>query len=191
MLALARDDAAFLAGYLRRLRARDEQATVRVQVRGRVAGAYGLLPPGVLALVAVPLAQGHQVAAGDEVDAVVSAGRLRDILGDLASASASAPTLVRLRVPDAVDGPPALSDLPPRGGWELVHTAMAGELASAPHGALPVGLPDGEWREIVDAALELALLASPTALVRLARVPGWRRLQSPAGQVFRRAAGTA
>jgi hypothetical protein len=63
---------------------------------------------------------------------------------------------------------------------------MAGELSAAPHGARSVALPDGRWDELVGAAAGLALLTSPTASVRLASAPGWRRLQSPAGQVFAR-----
>jgi hypothetical protein len=185
VLALASDDAAFLAGYLRRLRNLDEWAAVRVQVRGRAVGAFGVVPPGVLGLVVVPLALPDAGTVVDDVDVVVSAGRLRDVLGDVAGTSGAA-QLVRLRLPDPVDGPAVLDELPPRSGWTLEHTVMAGELSAAPHGARSVALPDGRWDELVGAAAGLALLTSPTASVRLASAPGWRRLQSPAGQVFAR-----
>lgn len=189
MLALASDDAAFLAGYLRRLHNLDEWAAVRVQVRGRAVGTFGVVPPGILGLVVVPLAGPVPDDPVEDVDVVVSAGRLRDLFGDLTGALDSVQP-VRLRLPDAVDGPTALDDLPPRSGWVREHTVMAGELSAAPHGARSVALPDGGWVDLVNAAAGLALLAAPTASVHLATAPGWRRLQSPAGQVFARSADT-
>ena len=71
---------------------------VRVQVRGAVLGVYAPSPLDVLAFVALPL-----VAAADEsIDRTVSAGRLRDILGDVSRLGPS----TQLILPDEITGSP-------------------------------------------------------------------------------------
>ena len=102
-LRLARDEAAYLAAFLGRIVGWDDRAAVRVQARGRVVGVYAPSPLDVLAFVALPLAS----AVDDEVDETVSAGRLRDIVGDVS----------RLRdvsdvpLPDAITGSASLAVL--------------------------------------------------------------------------------
>lgn len=202
MLALAAAEAGFLAAYLGRIRSWDQWAAVRLQVRGTVVGAYASLPMGVLSLVALPLAEPPYGDTARDLDVTVLAGRLRDILGDV-----SAPGPRSVRVPDEVAGPPELTRLPPRSGWSVRETGVAGALTPLVTAAVagfrdvvPAGGSlmadlvaaqswDGPgWGGVplagLHAASLLGFLAHPQAPVRSAEAPGWCRLVTPAGQVF-------
>ena len=95
-LRLAKDEVAYLAAYLGRLVSWDERSAVRLQARGGVVGIYGPSPMDVLAFVALPLV--HPVE--DPIDTTVSAGRLRDVIGDIARLAPETDVVI----PDAVTG---------------------------------------------------------------------------------------
>ena len=174
-------------------------------------GVYGPLPMDVLGLVVVPLAEPVTGTELDGLDATVSAGRLRDILGDVALVEVRAPARA-VRLPDPVTGPPSLGVLPPRGGWDVGEEGLAGDLGPRVDAAVArfrADVPASGWfnAELVaeatwdaegwggvpmralHAARLLGFLAEPAALVRAATASGWRRLITPAGQVFVRAEG--
>ena len=78
-IRLGRDESLYLAAFLGRIVGWDERAAVRVQARRGVVGVYAPCPLDVLVLVALPL-----VAPVDQpIDTTVSAGRLRDVIGDV------------------------------------------------------------------------------------------------------------
>ena len=206
LLQLAPAEAAYVAAFLARLRSWDERAAVRAQARGAVLGVYGALPMDALALIVVPLAEPVAGTALDGLDATVSAGRLRDILGDVALVEAATAAKV-VRLPDPVTGPPSLGLLPPRGGWSPGEEGLAGALAPLVDAAVAgfrADVPASGWfnAELVaeatwdadgfggvpmralHAARLLGFLSQPDAQVRTATAPGWRRLVTPAGQVF-------
>lgn len=209
-LALAPTEAAFLAGFLGRLRSWDEWAAVRLQVRGAVVGLYAALPMGVLALVVLPLADQPADTAPPGLDITVLAGRLRDILGDV---SAEVSATRQVQVPDEVSGPMTLTRLPPRGGWSPVQSGVAGDLVPKVRAAvagfreqIPAGGSlmaelvaaqawDGPgWGGVplagLHAASLLGFLANLQAPVRSDQAPGWCRLVTPVGQVFVHVADT-
>ena len=97
-LRLARDEAAYLAAFLGRVVGWDDRAAVRVQARGALVGVYAPSPLDVLAFVAVPLAE----PVDGEIDETVSAGRLRDIVGDVSRL----PEISDVPLPDAITGNP-------------------------------------------------------------------------------------
>jgi hypothetical protein len=196
---LAKDEAAYLAAFLGRVTGWDERSAVRVQVRGAVLGVYAPSPLDVLAFIALPL-----VAAADEsIDRTVSAGRLRDILGDVSRLGPS----TELVLPDEITGSPTLAVLPPTSPWSPGERGMAGDLtpridaavaefrASVPrsgsvHAEL---LAEATWdrpgwggvpMRALHAARLLGFLTHPGARVETATVSGWKRLVTPAGQIF-------
>jgi hypothetical protein len=206
-LLLAPAEAGYLAGYLDRLRSWDERAAVRLQARGGVLGVYGPLPMAALALVVVPLAEPVTGTAQDGLDSTVSAGRLRDVLGDVRPEVTAAGPARDLRVPDPVTGPASLAVLPPRGGWVPAEAGLAGDVAPLVADAVAgfrSGIPatgsfhaelvatatwDGPgWGGVpmraLHAAQLLGFLAHGGAQIRSATAAGWVRLVTPAGQVF-------
>ncbi|MDA8436338.1 MAG: hypothetical protein M0Z98_10170 [Actinomycetales bacterium] len=206
-IRLRRDEAAHLAAYLGRVVGWDERAAVRVQARGGVVGVYAPSPLDVLVLVALPLAQPVE----EPVDTTVSAGRLRDVIGDVARLAAQTDVVL----PDPVTGSASLAVLPPTASWSPGERGMAGDVsprvdeavarfrASVPstgsfHAELVAeatwdapgwgGLP----MRALHAARLLGFLAHPGARIETATVSGWKRLVTPAGQVFvRTSAGPA
>lgn len=196
---LAKDEAAYLAAFLGRVTGWDDRSAVRVQVRGAVLGVYAPSPLDVLAFVALPL-----VASADEsIDRTVSAGRVRDILGDVSRLGPS----TQLVLPDEITGSPTLAVLPPTSPWSPGERGMAGDLtpridaavaefrASVPrsgsvHAEL---LAEATWdrpgwggvpMRALHAARLLGFLTHPGARVETATVSGWKRLVTPAGQIF-------
>jgi hypothetical protein len=206
-IRLRRDEAAHLAAYLGRIVGWDERAAVRVQARGGVVGVYAPSPLDVLVLVVLPLA----ARAEEPVDATVSAGRLRDVIGDVARLAPE----TDLVLPDPVTGSASLAVLPPSAPWSPGERGIAGDVsprvdeavarfrASVPatgsfHAELVAeatwdapgwgGLP----MRALHAARLLGFLAHPGARIETATVSGWKRLVTPAGQVFvRTSAGPA
>jgi hypothetical protein len=200
-LGLNHDEALYLGAYLRRLTQWDERTAVRLQVRGANLGVYASPPLGVLSLIVVPAAE----ASGMEpdFDRVVSAGRLRDILGDLSSHQG----MRHIAFPDAVMGPPSLGMLPPREGWFPPVKAIAGDLvstidASIEHlNARTAGtiepfqrqIAEEEWsrlgwgtlpNRVLHAARQLGFLGHAGARIQASSNGPWKRLISPGGQVF-------
>lgn len=206
-IRLRKDEAAHLAAFLGRIVGWDERAAVRVQARGGVVGVYAPCPLDVLVLVALPLAEQVQ----EPLDTTVSAGRLRDVIGDVALLGPE--TAVAL--PDPVTGSATLAVLPPVAPWSPGERGMAGDVtpkvdeavarfrASVPstgsfHAELVAeatwdapgwgGLP----MRALHAARLLGFLTHPGARIETATISGWKRLVTPAGQVFvRSSAGPA
>ncbi len=208
-VVLAHPELTYLAAYLGRLRNWDERSAVRMQVRGGVVGLYGSLPMEALALVVVPLAQSAAGTDLDGFDRTVSAGRLRDVIGNPGD---DATAVRELRIPDEIAGPASLADLPPRSGWYPGESALARDVVPRVEeavaafrsqvpaaGALNAELVawstwDGEgWGGVpmraLHAAQLLGFLAHAAAQVRTATALGWTRLVTPAGQVFVRDGG--
>ena len=199
-LTLAKPELLFLAGYLRQLTRWSPDAAVRVQSRGKVAGFYGGPLDSVITLISLPLA-----AAVEEFDTVVNAGRVRDLIGDVRGLEA----VTELTLPDETSLPPILGVLPPTSGWSPPFTTTAGDLAakidpqiaalSASVELLPQAHRDDHirerWATPEWSALPFGMLHAARAhgFLNLAPVPvgastngPWKRLLSPAGQVFAR-----
>ncbi len=198
-LVLARDEAAFLAAFLGRIVGWDDRAAVRVQARGRVVGVYAPSPLDVLAFVALPLAS--EVA--EETDETVSAGRLRDIVGDVSRL----PDASDVRLPDPVTGSASLAVLPPRSTWLQGERGIAGDISpivddavaefrrTVPRsGSLNAELvAEAAWdapgwggvpMRALHAARLLGFLNHPGARIETSTISGWKRLVTPAGQIF-------
>ncbi len=208
-LTLRREDAAFAAGFLASAIGWDARAACRVSVQPQAVGLFCSTPNGCVAFAAVPAFQTTRPG-----DRTVSAGRLRDVIGDVSTPQAG---LVEVRLPDDVSTPSELMLLPPTSGWELVGTETAGELESRVSSAVerfrslvPARESDSPpvrseaavdadriaedlwaadaWRgapmRLLHTAHQFGFLREPTAMCHLGRADGWYRLQSPAGQVF-------
>lgn len=197
-------EAVFLARYLRTLVEWDARACVRIMLRGNSLGVFGAPPTGCVTFVAVPV-QSDSMSQRETVDRIVSAGRLRDVLGDLSSPVDSR----SLTIPDAVVGTGELALLPPFGGWELVARDSAQSAQHVVDEAIARfrdEVPDNgadrtqaqrfadqvwsndAWHHIPVRALHtayaLGFLAKSDAVVNVARQPGWTRVSTAAGQVF-------
>lgn len=201
-VTLRYDEAVFVAAHLRRLLSWDERTAVRIQVRGQSLGLFASPPLGVMSLIAVPVTDALDV---DGLDRVVSAGRLRDVLGDVARLSAAQE--IPVRIPDAVLGPPSLAMLPPREGWFPPVSTIAGDLVAdvdesirllqqRTQGSLePFAqqIAEDVWskpgwaalpQRVLHAARQLGFLGHPGARIHASVNGVWKRLMSPAGQVF-------
>ena len=201
---LAKDEVLHLAGFLGRILGWDERSAVRIVQRGRVVGFYSALPMDVLAFIALPgeVADPNGVAIED-LDVTVSAGRLRDIIGDTAALG----SVVDVRLPDAVAGSPALAMLPPAGPWSPGEKGMAGDLAPAVDTAVAefrsqvpksgslnsTLLAEAAWdapgygalpMRALHAARLLGFLSHAGARIETATITGWKRLSTPSGQIF-------
>ena len=198
-LPLARDESAYLAGFLARVMSWDQRAAVRVQARRSVVGVYAPSPLDVLGFIALPLAG----ELAEPVDTTVSAGRLRDIVGDVARL----PAVGEVTLPDPVTGAPSLAVLPPAGAWMPGERGTAGDVAGLVDSAVasfraavpPTGsinadlVAESTWdapgwgglpMRALHAARLLGFLAHPGARIETATISGWKRLVTPAGQVF-------
>ncbi len=202
-MQLAKDEAAYLAAFLAKITGWDERAAVRVQARGGAVGVYAPSPLDVLAFVALPLVD----RIDEPVDTTVSAGRLRDIIGDVSRIGSS----MSLALPDPVTGSASLAVLPPNSPWSPGERGMAGDLtpridaavaefrASVPRsGSFHAELvAEAAWdapgwgglpMRALHAARLLGFLTHPGARIESGTVSGWKRLVTPAGQVFVRSA---
>ncbi|MFC6239142.1 hypothetical protein [Longivirga aurantiaca] len=198
-LRLAKDEVAYLAAYLGRLVSWDERSAVRLQARGGVVGVYGPSPMDVLVLVALPLV--HPVE--DSIDTTVSAGRLRDVIGDVARLAPETDVVI----PDPVTGSASLAVLPPRTPWSPGERGMAGDVTpkvdaavAAFRAAVPSNgsfhaelVAEAAWdaagwggvpMRALHAARLLGFLTHPGARIETGTTTGWKRLVTPAGQVF-------
>ena len=120
-LTLAKPELLFLAGYLRQLTRWSVDAAVRVQGRGTVAGFYGAPLDEVITLISLPVGP-----LDADFDVTVSAGRLRDVIGDVRNVEGA----TTLTLPDEVSVPPILNVLPPTSGWSPPFLTTAGDLAA-------------------------------------------------------------
>lgn len=208
MLRMRHGEVVFLAAYLKQLIEWDARACVRIQQRGSVAGFFGAPPTGCISFVALPLSS--EGPPDEHVDdRTVSAGRLRDILGDV--------TVVprgfagrQLKMPDPVSGPLELLDLPPMTGWESRADGDAIDAMPSLDAATadfrkrvpPNGGVDDEtaqrianeiwsrkgWGDlpirVLQTAKLLGFLSNTEAAIHSAHIAGWDRLATGAGQVF-------
>ena len=206
-IRLGRDESLHLAAFLGRIVGWDERAAVRVQARGGVVGVYAPCPLDVLVLVALPL-----VAPVDQpIDTTVSAGRLRDVIGDVTRLTPESD----LTLPDPVTGSASLAVLPPAAPWSPGERGMAGDVTpkiDAAVAAFRASVPstgsfhaelvaEATWdapgwgglpMRALHAARLLGFLTHPGARIETATISGWKRLVTPAGQVFvRSVAGPA
>lgn len=202
-LTMAREDRVHLAGVLGRLLRWDESTVVRLVTTDQAVGVYTEAPMGVLVFIALPLA----APPASPLDRAVSAHRLRDVLGDVAH---GAPGSAAVSIPDERDLPASLAVLPSREGWIAAEKATAGELNDAAEAARLEY--EAQWAALAQAndtakqafldewwnrpnwgglptkalhtARSLGMLAHPGARVESATRAGWKRLMTPAGQVF-------
>lgn len=192
----------FLAGYLRQLTLWDSAAIVRLDIQGATLGVYYAVDDQFIAFIALPLAG----AAPEPATAFVSAGRLRDVIGDVRT-RVQASSIV---IPDDMGEPAGLSALPPHDGWQPGFKGIAGDiamivdeqLASAnaraqmlpPHlqsAVLRETWPQPDWsslpRGVLHIARQLGFLNLAPAPVAASTNGAWKRLVTPMGQVFARA----
>ena len=208
LLRMRHAEVVFLAGYLKQLVEWDAKACVRIQQRGAVAGFFGAPPTGCISFIAVPLS-----SAGEEVDWIhdrtVSAGRMRDVLGDVTVAPRGFAGR-QLMVPEPVSGPLELLELPPMSGWELTAEAPAADALPGIAAAVAdfksrvdpsLGVDEAAAQRVADeiwsrkgwadvpmrilqTAKLLGFLSNEEAVIRAATLPRWDRLATGAGQVF-------
>ena len=210
-LTLRYDEAAYVAGFLRRLVNWDPRAAVRVRVSGSSLGLLGAPPFDCLSFVAVPLADVD--GADGAVDDIVSAGRLRDVIGDVSSAGSASQRVIRL--PDSMAPVPALAVVPPSGPWLPAERGIAGDIRPLVGAAVRdfrqrsdalfprtddalQQLADEVWDRpgwggIPMSALHAAslhgFLPHDGLKVEAATCDGWKRLLTPGGQIFVRSSG--
>ena len=201
---LAKDEILHLAAFLGRILGWDERSAVRVVQRGRVVGFYAALPMDVLAFIALPAGVTGPDGEGlEDFDRTVSAGRLRDIIGDTSGLAA----VTDVRIPESVAGSPALAMLPPAGPWSPGEKGIAGDLAPAVDTAVAefraqvpksgslnsTLLAEAAWdapgygalpMRALHAARLLGFLSHAGARVETATITGWKRLSTPSGQIF-------
>jgi hypothetical protein len=176
---------------------------VRLQARGAVLGVYAAPPQDCVVLVVLPLAE--PVAPDSPLDEVVSAGRMRDVVGDVSSPGRR--TRVTVAVPDGVGPAAPLAVLPPRTGWLSGERGIAGDvsplvasavadyraLVESDPGAAGALLADQIWSrpgwggiplQALHVARQLGMLAHDGLRLETGTAPGWKRLVTPTGQVF-------
>lgn len=205
VLRMRQAECAFVANYLRVLIEWDAKASVRMQQRGKVLGIWGAPPTECVTFIGVPLS-----SEGDDPihDRTVSAGRLRDCLGDVATPSRGFGGR-DVNVPEPVMGNANLSMLPPMSGWTDVSAGEASETQPVIDAAISEfrqRVPESNldpkagqrvadeiwarpgWGEVPVRALHtarsLGFLAKPQAPVRSQAQPGWTRFITASGQVF-------
>jgi hypothetical protein len=199
LLRLRKDELVHLAAYLGRITGWDERAAVRVQARGGVVGVFAPCPLDVLVFVALPLAE----PVDDALDATVSAGRLRDIIGDV---SRLAPD-TDVALPDGVTGSASLAVLPPTSPWSPGERGMAGDVVPRIEAAVAqfrtevpatgsfhaTLVAESTWdapgwgglpMRALHAARLVGFLTHSGARIETGTTSGWKRLVTPGGQVF-------
>ena len=192
----------FLAGYLRRLTQWDPFAAVRIEGEGNALGFYSDVDDSFIAFIALPTS----AVLTEPLSSVVSAGRLRDVIGDVRARSGS----TGITVPDEVDASPTLQNLPPRQGWQPAFKGMAGDItaeidaqierASAQAELLPERAREAamraDWAQPGWSSLPRGVLhiARQLGFLNLAQTPvaastngPWKRITTAMGQVFARA----
>lgn len=204
-LVLKYQEAVHVAAFLRRLASWDSAAVVRIQTRGAVAGLWSVSPMGCLVFVAVPLGQEPEWP----VDSVVFAARFRDIIGDVSRPN-DANHIATYRLPDDLPMTSTLAELPPQGAWVPAERIAASAVADVVDAAISDyhkqvelypnadrkfldHIAEGVWArpgiaafplKALHAARSLGFLTHANARVEFATLNGWKRLVTPAGQVF-------
>lgn len=202
-LHLAKPEAMFLAQYLRGLTTWGTDAAVRVQAQGASYGFYGGPLDAVITFIALPAAKPATEVA--EFDVVVSAARLRDIIGDVRAIEGPRD----YALPDPTATPQVLAVLPPKSGWMPAFSSTAGDIspeldAQIAQAEARASAAPAERRSDVlrDAWNSLSWTSMPLGMMHTARVLGffnlpaakvtattngpWKRIASPAGLVFAR-----
>lgn len=199
-----------LAAFCRRQVQWDAQAQGRVVTAPGALGVFTRPPLDVLVFAAVPTAE--PVGEADSLDAVVSLAALADLLAD---AGGQELHLEHLPVQGVrLAAPPRLDDLPPRDGWQVPITGLAGDQvprvdeATREFEGRAAGLPPRGQEEVADeiwsrsgfgglplralhAARQLGMLANDSARISAASNGPWKRLSTPRGQVFVHATGSS
>lgn len=194
-------DVKFLAGMLNVLLGWDARSCIQLHIRESACGFYAAPPTGCVTFAAIPLIGENQRATR-----TVAAGRLRDVIGDVAQVSGEA----ELRIPDEVSTPVQLTGLPPSSGWSLVEFETAGEIKAqlevqlaefrdrVPRGSqLPSDVTDRvaqeiwsrqSWANVPVRALHtahmLGWLARDDLRIAAGSAGDWVRVATPMGQVF-------
>lgn len=190
----------FLAQYLRGLTTWGDTSAVRVQGRGSTYGFFGSPLDTVITFIALPAADAHA-----EFDRVVSAGRLRDVIGDVRRIEGVDDYVL----PDDVAPPQTLAVLPPTAGWMPAFSSTAGDIVAdidaqiarmqsrldlLSEGRRMDALRDS-WQELswtsmplgmMHTARALGFLNLPAAKVAATTNGPWKRVATPAGMVFAR-----
>ena len=204
-LVLNYQEAVHLTAFLKRVRGWDNSAFVRIQTRGKVVALWAATPMECLAFVAVPLAE----AVETDFDTTVFATRMRDILGDLSQMTDSN-RVASYPLPDDMPVPLPLQELPPVAGWIPSDKQTCGPLTEIVEKAIEqfhqqaAQLPNAD-RKVLDmiagqiwkgpgvahfplkglhAARQLGFLSVANARAEFSTHGSWKRLVTPAGQVF-------
>jgi hypothetical protein len=175
---LGDEDRARLQRYVDWLMRIDARCAVRIITRDSAAGFYGATPSGVLTFIAVPVTRIE--AEIEPVDEVMSARLLS----------------TALKVDDGIGvgsdliASPVLAALPPADTWLPGERGIVGDVVGIVDRATADGVaPDASiWGGFTLDALRVAkglgLFSHPGAQVVAATNAGWKRLMTPAGQVF-------
>ena len=204
-VTMSRDERVRLAAVLATLLRWDSGARVRLLTGSRAVAVYADAPMGVLVFLALPLSEPPETA----IDQAVSAHRLRDILGDVAGGAAVSGDL-EVTIPDPMDMPPALAVVPPSDGWIAAERSTAADVAAAVELGLAelkrqelalAGADDATRRSLAEqwweqiswgglplkalhAGRSMGMLSHPGARIESSTCAGWKRMATPAGQVF-------
>jgi hypothetical protein len=175
---LSDEDRARLQRYIEWLMRIDARCAVRVVTRDSAAGLYGATPSGVMTFIAVPVTRIE--AEIEPVDEVMSARLLH----------------TALQVDDGVGlgsdliASPVLAALPPADTWLPGERGIVGDVlgltdrATADGVAPDVSMWGGFTLDALRVAKGLGLFSHPGAQVVAATNAGWKRLMTPAGQIF-------
>ena len=178
-IILADDERTRLQRYIEWLLKVDDRAALRVLTRETAAGFYGVTPSGVMTFLALPVVRVDTDSA--PVDTVMLGRTL------LAEVKASREGVV---VSNEVALSPALAALPPTDSWLPAERGLAGDVvtiidrAVADRADADASTWGGFTLDSLRVAKGLGLFAHPSAQVVTATNAGWKRLMTPAGQVF-------
>jgi hypothetical protein len=206
-IGLRYDEAAHFAIFSRKIAAWDSLGTLRLQSRGKVIGIWAHTPIDCLVFIALPLVE----EIDEDFDRIISASRMRDVLGDLSKPNESN-RIAEYRLPDEFPLSEQLSNLPPEGGrpWiqgermtcdaliSTVETAIQDyhqQLSLYPSATqlMKDNIATQIWKRPgiagfplrgLHAARQLGFIAHKNARAEFATLESWKRLITPAGQVF-------
>ena len=200
-------EAAHFAIFSRKIAAWDSLGTLRLQSRGKVIGIWAHTPMDCLVFIALPLVE----EIDENFDRIISASRMRDVLGDLSKPN-EANRIAEYRLPDEFPLSEQLSNLPPEGvrpwiqGEKMTCDALISTVESAIqdyHHQLSLypsatqlmkdNIATQIWKKPgiagfplrgLHAARQLGFIAHKNARAEFATLESWKRLITPAGQVF-------
>ena len=176
---LADDDRERLQRYVEWLIKVDDRCAIRVLTRGTAVGFYGATPSGVLTFIALPVIK---IKADIEpVDEVMSARMLM---------AAVAVDKDGIGIGSDLIASPTLAALPPSDTWLPAERALVGDVINIIDRAVADGLAadasvwGGFTLDALRVARGLGIFSHPGAQVVAATNAGWKRLVTPAGQIF-------